>query len=212
MNCLRFAFLRHILPTVRRFLDAWHIPLYAVSPSDEGKNGVCEAFMSYPFPCAKLLKEIHRRQDCGCFFSHQRANAQFSGLQTRIHNTANKTSQHCKRGFPITQTRLLHNRKKPCQRFYIFPIRFLYISHLKCSRFPLPPYRRQSHILCRLSCDSPGIPSSTDSFPQSEPCRWVGCRKESSLCVQRHRHPSPPYRDSLLRRLPAACSRGKGRR
>lgn len=118
----------------------------------------------------------------------------------------------CKRDFPITQTRLLHNRKKPCQRFYIFPIWFLYISHSKCSRFPLPSHRRQSHCLRRLSCDSPGIPSSTDSFPQSEPCRWVGCRKESSLCVQRHRHPSPPYRDSLLHRLPAACSRGKGRR
>lgn len=197
MNCLRFAFLRHILPTGRRFLDAWHIPLYAVSPSDDGKNGVCEAFMSYPFPCAKLLKEIHRRQDCGCFFHIKE-------------QTPNPPV--CKRGFPITQTRLLHNRKKPCQRFYIFPIWFLYISHLKCSRFPLPPHRRQSHSLRRLSCDSPGIPSSTDSFPQSEPCRWVGCRKESSLCVQRHRHPSPPYRDSLLRRLPAACSRGKGRR
>lgn len=205
MNCLRFAFLRHILPTGRRFLDAWHIPLYAVSPSDDGKNGVCEACMSYPFPCANLLKEIHRRQDCGCFF--------FTSKSKRpILRSANEDSQHRKRGFPITQTRLLHNRKKPCQRFYIFPIWFLYISHLKCSRFPLPPHRRQSQCLRRLSCDSPGIPSSTDSFPQSEPCRWVGCRKESSLCVQRHRHPSPPYRDSLLRRLPAACSRGKGRR
>ena len=129
-----------------------------------------------------------------------------------ILRSVNEDSQHRKRGFPITQTRLLHNRKKPCQRFYIFPIRFLYISHLKCSRFPLPSHRRQSDSLRRLSCDSPGIPSSTDSFPQSEPCRWVCCRKESSLCVQRHRHPSPPYRDSLLRRLPAACSRGKGRR
>lgn len=197
MNCLRFAFLRHILPTGRRFLDAWHIPLYAVSPSDDGKNGVCEACMGYPFPCAKLLKEIHRRQDCGCFFH----------IKEQTPN-----SPVCKRGFLITQTRLLHNRKKPCQRFYIFPIWFLYIPHLKCSRFPLPPHRRQSDSLRRLSCDSPGIPSSTDSFPQSEPCRWVGCRKESSLCVQRHRHPSPPYRDSLLRRLPAACSRGKGRR
>ena len=107
MNCLRFAFLRHILPTGRRFLDAWHIPLYAVSPSDDGKNGVCEACMSYPFPCAKLLKEIHRRQDCGCFFHIKE-------------QTPNPPV--CKRGFLITQTRLLHNRKKPCQRFYIFPI------------------------------------------------------------------------------------------
>lgn len=197
MNCLRFAFLRHILPTGRRFLDAWHITLYAVSPSDYGKDGVCEACMSYPFPCANLLKEIHRRQDCGCFFSHQRANAQSSGLQTRIPNNTDKASPQPEEALSA----------------------FLYISHLvsiyfpfEMQSFPFAAHRRQSHSLLRLSCDSPGIPSSTDSFPQSEPCRWVGCRKESSLCVQRHRHPSPPYRDSLLRRLPAACSRGKGRR
>ncbi len=197
MNCLRFAFLRHILPTGRRFLDAWHIPLYAVSPSDDGKNGVCEACMSYPFPCAKLLKEIHRRQDCGYFF-----------------HTKEQTSNPpvCKRGFTALQTRFPNNTDKASPQPEEALSAFLYISHLKCSRFPLPPHRRQSHCLRRLSCDSPGIPSSTDSFPQSEPCRWVGCRKESSLCVQRHRHPSPPYRDSLLRRLPAACSRGKGRR
>lgn len=114
MNCLRFAFLRHILPTGRRFLDAWHIPLYAVSPSDDGKDGVCEAFMSYPFPCAKLLKEIHRRQDCGCFFSHQRANAQSSGLQTRFPNNTDKASPQPEEALSA----------------------FLYISHLVSIYFP----------------------------------------------------------------------------
>ena len=118
----------------------------------------------------------------------------------------------CKRGFTSPQTRIPNNTDKASPQPEEALSAFLYISHLKCSRFPLPSHRRQSHCLHRLSCDSPGIPSSTDSFPQSEPCRWVGCRKESSLCVQRHRHPSPPYRDSLLRRLPAACSRGKGHR
>ena len=130
MNCLRFAFLRHILPTGRRFLDAWHIPLYAVSPSDDGKDGVCEACMSYPFPCAKLLKEIHRRQDCGCFFSHQRVNAQSSGLQTRLHSTANEASQHRKRGFTAPQTRFPNNTDKASPQPEEALSAFLYISHL----------------------------------------------------------------------------------
>lgn len=96
-------------------------PLYAVSPSDDGKNGICEAFMSYPFPCAKLLKEIHRRQDCGYFFHIKE-------------QTSNPPV--CKRGFTALQTRFPNNTDKASPQPEEALSAFLYISHSVSIYFP----------------------------------------------------------------------------